>query len=444
MSVTQRLARAARPVVRRLPPSAQHSLRSVYWSIRPAQPPPPRHIALPDDVGDAAALREFLADTDLLSDVPDQIENYLGDSLERFRITMALMPRLGSSASVLELGASPYFFTRMLLRRGLQPTLVNYWGDDADVSSREPTVVRSPRRGAVDTFTFDYFNVERDRFPYADEAFDVVLCCELLEHMPHDPTHLLAEIHRVLKEGSGRLLLTTPNAARWELLAASRAGGNMYETLSGYGVHGRHNREYTVAELQRLLEECGYGADVFAHDIHPHPICRELLQPGVAVADRGCNLFAVAVARDEPRWAYPDWLYSSRHAFRRVVRPDLRVGFNHDVQAWGFAGPVARPDGEALLLEPGRPGTVLLEAAPQSPRAVWVAGAFDGDTPTSLTCRVGDGELTLPVGPRPGLFALTFPLPHDGRFTAELTADGSGVEVTAVRSAGGQGGASGL
>jgi SAM-dependent methyltransferase len=48
------------------------------------------------------------------------------------------------------------------------------------------------------------------RLPFGDEAFDVVLCAEVLEHM-HTPALALSEMRRVLKTG-GKLLLTTPFA----------------------------------------------------------------------------------------------------------------------------------------------------------------------------------------------------------------------------------------
>ena len=432
---TARLGRAARRIARRLPPPAHHALRSVYFGIRAPRPAAQREIVFPEDVRDAAAVRDLLVDTDLFADVPEQRDNYLADALDRFRITLALLPELGAGARVLELGAAPYFITRLLHRRGIRPTLVNYWGDDADESSRGPAVLRSPRRGTVETVAFDYFNVERDRFPYADGAFDLVLCCEMLEHMPHDPTHMLAEIHRVLAPERGQLLLTTPNAARWELLWEAHTGGNVYESLSGYGVHGRHNREYTVNELRSLLDACGYRADVFAMDIHPHEVPRELLSPGVALVDRGCNLFALATARGRARWAYPEWLYSSRHAFRRVVRPDLEVGLNHDVQAWGFGELLSDAGGESLVLTPGSPATVLLEAEEAGDR-ITVTGVVRGAHGVPLTCRVGDREQTRDAGPVRGPFALEFDLPHAGRFTAELTGGGPGVAISAVRPGG--------
>lgn len=53
----------------------------------------------------------------------------------------------------------------------------------------------------------DYF-YDGSRFPFADDAFDSVLCNQVLEHV-FNPHEFLAEIRRVLRPG-GRLLLTVP------------------------------------------------------------------------------------------------------------------------------------------------------------------------------------------------------------------------------------------
>jgi len=45
--------------------------------------------------------------------------------------------------------------------------------------------------------------------PLPDAAFDTVISCETIEHLP-EPTKALREIRRILRPG-GRLLLTTPN-----------------------------------------------------------------------------------------------------------------------------------------------------------------------------------------------------------------------------------------
>lgn len=329
-----RMARtAARRSVERLPEPVRDAVLMVA-TARSADPHPGRrHFDFPADVADPEALRHELADTDIFGAATAEAEGYLGDALERFRITMAMIPALPPGARVLELGANPYFLTRLLRKRGYDVTCANYFGPSYDAGSVQ--TVTGPRSGERHVIEFDHFNVETDRFPYDDGAFDLVLCCEILEHLPSDPVHMLAEIHRLLAQPHGVMILTTPNATRTDNLVRVMAGENPYESLSGYGAYGRHNREYTVRELRDLLSTLGYSVEeVFAADIHAQtpavPTC-----PGISRADRGDNLFVVARAVGEPRWRYPSWLYTSRHALRRVVRPDVLAGHNDELQATG-------------------------------------------------------------------------------------------------------------
>lgn len=323
-------------------------------ALRPLPVPSPPAITYPSDVEDADALREYLADTDAFGPNAEEAADYLNASLERFRITAALVPLLPRDAPVLELGANPYFLTRLLLRRGLDVTCANWFGERAGIGASGVHKVNAEEHGEHLVIEYDHFNIETERFPYNDNTFDFVLCCEILEHLPNDPTHVLAEIHRVLRKPEGSLLLTTPNATRLANLVRMQRGENVYEELSGYGTYGRHNREYTVAELRSLLEACGYRVErLLAADIGTPLPGDPVVVPGLELADRGENLFVAARPFGEERWPYPRWLYSSRHALRRIVRPDLRVGCNDDIQSAGLhesAGadsPLARWTGAA-------------------------------------------------------------------------------------------------
>ena len=51
-----------------------------------------------------------------------------------------------------------------------------------------------------------------ERFPFGEDAFDVVVAGELLEHV-RDPSHIVAEARRVLRPG-GRIVGSVPNAYR--------------------------------------------------------------------------------------------------------------------------------------------------------------------------------------------------------------------------------------
>jgi SAM-dependent methyltransferase len=58
-----------------------------------------------------------------------------------------------------------------------------------------------------DTSAVDVYSIAH-ALPFDDAVFDIVLCTEMLEHVP-DPGAVLSEIRRVLKPG-GRLVMTTP------------------------------------------------------------------------------------------------------------------------------------------------------------------------------------------------------------------------------------------
>jgi 2-polyprenyl-3-methyl-5-hydroxy-6-metoxy-1,4-benzoquinol methylase len=287
-------------------------------------------------VSDREQLRAYLLDTAYGGDVRMEIEGYVTDAIDRFRVTMALVPPLEAGARVLELGAGPYFLTRLLLRRGLDVTCANWFGPDPGPRGRD--VIQRSADGEEISVEYDNFNVETDRFPYDDDSFDLVLCCEILEHLPSDPVQMLAEIHRVLRRDTGTLLLTTPNAVRMMNLVHMLNGDNVYEQYSGYGAYGRHNREFTVEELNRLLIEAGYRVnDLFAYDAHANQQAAAPHIDGANFANRGDNLFAAATPVGRRRWQYNDWLYASQHALqRRVVHPDVVMGENGYLQTTGL------------------------------------------------------------------------------------------------------------
>jgi SAM-dependent methyltransferase len=100
----------------------------------------------------------------------------------------------------------------------------------------------------------DIFDAEKDRYPYPDEHYSTVLCCELIEHLYHDPMFLLAEVNRILKPG-GHFVLTTPNIAALRGVAAILEGYHpgffpayIKPAAPCEEADARHNREYTPRE----------------------------------------------------------------------------------------------------------------------------------------------------------------------------------------------------
>ena len=303
-----------------LPPSAVTTLQKVHTRLRRrasdrALAPLVANPPLPVPEGwTEEALRELLNSVETNGTPPDEIESFL-THFRRFVYTLSLVPER-AGASVLELGAAPYLMTALLRKfRDARLTLSGYGSGD----SGEDTIRFGPG-GEAERFTIDFFNLEKDRFPYPEDSFDVALMCEIIEHLPEDPVHPLTELRRVLRPG-GHLVLTTPNMARLENVAKLLVGENPSDQYSGYGPYGRHNREWTTEEMRRLLSENGYEVEtLFTADVHydfanffsywdkvPRMVRRRR-------GDLGQYMFVRARVVDKAAPPARGWLYRSLHA----------------------------------------------------------------------------------------------------------------------------------
>jgi len=336
----------------------------------------------------AQEAREFLTGFDHGSH-PLAVE-YLNVALDRLLVTMDLVPNMDSGARVLELGATPYFMTSLLLHHfPYQLELANEPGRE----KYDGGTVRLTNRGRGLDYSFQYkgFNIETDRFPYDDGSFDMVLYCEMIEHLMHDPSHSLYEIHRVLKPG-GYLLLSTPNPFRYTNYLRFLAGTNIYPPFSGYGPYSRHNREFSAAELRLLLKQSNFEIEtlITAHDpAYDHPkrldgAMRWLHRRGF-FREKMDVIHLRARAKERPIYRYPPELYLDVHAFQRIVNDNTRDGRQRRGTAWNRllqAGVLATPrpldrkkgKGEAAGLGSQAARAALL----QRPQGVGSTGCWHG------------------------------------------------------------------
>lgn len=377
---------------------------------------------LPADVADAVGLRVWLEDMEAPDGSGNELRNYLRLSLERFRLTMALLPDLPRGARVLELGANPYFMTRLLQRRGFEVTCANWFG--AHRGRHGSQTFTTSRTGERLRFDFDHFNAEVDPFPYTDRQFRVVLCCGILELLPTNPTHLLAEIHRVLEPG-GRLILTTPNAVRWDTIQRAEAGWPIDAKLSNHGLYGRANREYTIGEVTDLLQDLGYHLEE-ALTADATPVAeRRRISSHANPLNRSDTVFVRARAEDRPRWRYPKWLYEGPPRWQ-VVQPDMVVGFNDDVQARGLH-PLEVLGGAYVRWMGSDPQTTVLVEAPVGSKYIVV----EGFGPPHRSCRlmkltatVANQTLSWTLEPNSSRFRVSAPVDlPPGRAEVRLAAD---------------------
>jgi SAM-dependent methyltransferase len=283
---------------------------------------------LPEGVSEAT-LMDFLESVRIVDAPEEELRTYCREDFWRFVRTYNLVRELDGKC--LELGANPYFIT-MLLREftNLDLTLANYF-DSARPRRHFFRPFGNPRamRQAISfrdrqsdeeseiTLVSSLFDIESERFPFANEEFDVVLCCEIIEHLTSDPLAALREIKRVLRTG-GVFVLTTPNVNRLENVVKMITGVNIYDPYSGYGPLGRHNREYNKHELYVLLTYLGFELDCLeSADVHENPSLETIdwneLTPLVKDRehDLGQYLFVRAYNTHPAGTKRPDFLFRS-------------------------------------------------------------------------------------------------------------------------------------
>jgi SAM-dependent methyltransferase len=132
---------------------------------------------------------------------------------------------------ILDAGCGNGRYSKFLLRQADPDALLTGFDYSQQMLHRAQARLHSERVSLV--------AADLTRLPYADAAFDAVVCGWVLEHLP-DPRPGLRELARVLQPGGKLLLLATE------------------ETLTG-AMCSRlwHCRTYNREELRRVSAECG-------------------------------------------------------------------------------------------------------------------------------------------------------------------------------------------
>ncbi|HUS05643.1 MAG TPA: methyltransferase domain-containing protein [Bryobacteraceae bacterium] len=245
--------------------------------------------------------------------------DYVQTHLTRLAKTLELTPRAEPGDRILEMGAYLQITPALKTRLGYSEVRGCYYGPAGKSDHRSVTSAD----GETFSCDVDLFDAEKDPFPYPDEHFATVLCCELIEHLPSDPMHMMGEINRILKPG-GRLVLTTPNIGSVRAIAAIVQGYHpgffpayIRPSRPGEEVEARHNREYTPREIAELLRDSGFEVSLletgeFKEEPKPEHIwvLHMLEQYQLSTEQRGDGIYAVGVKRRAVQSRYPAWLYS--------------------------------------------------------------------------------------------------------------------------------------
>ena len=243
---------------------------------------------------------------------------YLEMHLTRLVHTLEITPRGSPDDSVLEMGAYMQITPALKHKLGYGKVRGCYLGEPGKIEHHSVTTAE----GDVFECEVDLFNAETDTYPYADESFAAVLCCELIEHLYDDPMHMMAEVNRILRPG-GHLVLSTPNICSLRAMGAILLGYHpglfhQYIRPNEKGERApRHSREYAPRDIQALFEAAGFAVlnlhtdsykddGASEHDWVKHLLGRYELPDHL----RGEAIYAVGKKIGSVAERYPAGLYS--------------------------------------------------------------------------------------------------------------------------------------
>lgn len=252
-------------------------------------------------------------------DQPDEsARQYLEIHIPRIGRTLGLTPLPKSSGRVLEMGAYMQMTPALQCVLGYKEVRGAYFGPLGRTDEKSVTV---NGREVFRCFV-DLFDAEKDRFPYENGRFETVLACEIIEHLLHDPMHMVLEMRRVLEEG-GTLVLSTPNVTSYTAVARVLEQSGHPQLYSKYpdprgefsDTEIPHVREYTPPELREAIESAGFEVEnLFTEVIHDYGCdtwVKDFLERnGYSSAFRGEQMYCIARKRSAlPVTRYPRFLY---------------------------------------------------------------------------------------------------------------------------------------
>ncbi len=193
------------------------------------------------------------------------LSRYSSFHAARYDLTLDLV-RAMKGGRTIELGGHPWAMTARLL---FEPSVdliatvsaeeVTAWPDEIPVTAH-PYTMELPN-GKSHHWTNISANLERTLFPIEsvgceNNGADLVLACEIIEHLTRSPHIMLLNINSWLKTG-GRVILTTPNGSQFDNPLRTKPKMPAYR----YSQYARHNYLFTMAMLCDLVEVCGFEVE---------------------------------------------------------------------------------------------------------------------------------------------------------------------------------------
>jgi SAM-dependent methyltransferase len=186
------------------------------------------------------------------------VQNHRHEYIRTVRDILSVIPAQSGRVRVLEIGSFFGVVCMALKHLGYEVTA-------ADI----PEYIELPeqaKRYSRHGITTASVRLEDFILPFSDEVFDVVIMCEVLEHLNFNPLPLLKEINRIGKPNS-TFYLSLPNGANiYNRRAVVRGRGigidvnGHFEQLNPRSsvIANGHWKEYTGSEVRQMLEPLGF------------------------------------------------------------------------------------------------------------------------------------------------------------------------------------------
>jgi predicted SAM-dependent methyltransferase len=170
---------------------------------------------------------------------------YLRDLVQRY------CDKHSGVSNILDVG--PHFLTRCLLETILPKPEMSTLGVEF------PKLV--PPNMVHQHATVDLNECGSLPLPFEPESFDIIVICEVIEHLFIPPDVVLTFLKKLVRKPGGIILVGTPNAVCLSNRLRMMQGENPFHLLSPDWKSGAgHIREYTMRELRTYGQSAGLNA----------------------------------------------------------------------------------------------------------------------------------------------------------------------------------------
>lgn len=159
---------------------------------------------------------------------------------------------------ILEIACGRGGFCGTLARRGAVVS-------GADFSERAVQIAQARGGGGP---CLDFTQADAEKLPYSDEAFDIVISCETIEHLPN-PSVALREMARVCRPG-GCLYLTTPNY--FNAMGLYYIYARIRGRRATPGADQPYDRVFLFPQIRRMIRRAGWAIVRADGTVHQFPI----------------------------------------------------------------------------------------------------------------------------------------------------------------------------